>query len=302
MLRFSWLALFECFFSFFWCSLPPAFGQSRVDCNALESRILGERVRYCVLLPADFDAAIRNTPAKRFPVLYFLHGLGDNEQTLFKSGGWNLIEDLRQQGRIGDFLIVAPEGGRSFYINSADGKVRYNDFFLREFLPFIEQHYPIRRQRQARAVSGVSMGGYGALRLAFAYPELFSSVSAQSAALITDSPRELNQALETGSPLGRLMGSVFGSPIDVAHWKQNSPFVLAEQNRARLAKVAIYFNCGRDDEYGFETGASALDRQLGEERIGHEYRLYPGGHSATYFMSHLGETMEFHWRVFQKDK
>ena len=54
-----------------------------------------------------------------------------------------LIEDLRQQNKIGDLLIVAPEGRRSFYINSADGKVRYSDFFLREFMPYIESKYRI---------------------------------------------------------------------------------------------------------------------------------------------------------------
>ena len=76
-----------------------ASAQSRIDCNALKSRILGETVPYCVLLPASYDARIANHPARQYPVLYFLHGLGDNEQTLFKTGGWNLIEDLRQQHR-----------------------------------------------------------------------------------------------------------------------------------------------------------------------------------------------------------
>ncbi|MCU1297340.1 MAG: putative esterase, partial [Acidobacteriaceae bacterium] len=123
-------------------------------------------------------------------MLYFLHGLGENEQALFKSGGWDLIEDLRQQHKIGDFLIVAPEAKRSFYINSADGKVEYSDFFTKEFMPYIEGKYRIKHERSARAISGISMGGYGALRFAFAYPELFSSVSAQSAALITESPEE----------------------------------------------------------------------------------------------------------------
>ena len=204
----------------------PCHAQGRIDCNALESRILGQRVHYCVMLPPDYDTATAGHSPRRYPVLYFLHGLGDNEQTLFKSGGWDVIEDLRQQGQISDFLVVAPEGRRSFYINSADGRVRYSDFFIREFIPYIESHYSIRRERSARAISGVSMGGYGALRFAFAYPELFSSVSAQSAALITESP----QQAETWS----CSGAVFGNPIDVPHWNQNSPFVLAKQNRARI--------------------------------------------------------------------
>src|SRR5437016_5432622 len=177
-----WLALIFVSLLFF----SSAHAQGRIDCNALKSHILSETVHYCVMLPPSYIAA---HPPQRYPVLYFLHGLGDNEQTLFKTGGWTLIEDLRQQKQIGDFLVVAPEGKSSFYINSADGRVHYSDFFLREFIPYIESHYSIRRERSARAISGISMGGYGALRFAFAHPELFSSVSAQSAALITDSPR-----------------------------------------------------------------------------------------------------------------
>jgi S-formylglutathione hydrolase FrmB len=179
-----------------------ASAQSRIDCNALKSHILGDTVHYCVLLPAGYDSV----PAKRYPVLYFLHGLGENEQTLFKTGGWNLIEDLRQQHKIGDFLIVTPEAKASFYINSADGKVRYGDFFQQEFIPYVEGTYRIRRERKARAITGISMGGYGALRFAFADPDMFSSVSAQSAALMTESPQELNAALRAGTPLGRLLG------------------------------------------------------------------------------------------------
>jgi len=275
-----------------------AHAQGRIDCNALQSHILGETVHYCVMLPPGYDATAAGHSPRRYPVLYFLHGLGDNEQTLFKGGGWDLIEDLRQKTQISDFLVVAPEGKRSFYINSADGRVRYSDFFIREFIPYIESHYSIRRERSARAISGVSMGGYGALRFAFAYPELFSSVSAQSAALIAESPRQTASPMPT--QLNGLLGAVFGNPVDPRHWNQNSPFVLAKQNRAqiRTSGLSIYFNCGRDDEFGFDKGAAELHRQLQAEGIQHEYHLYPGNHGAEYFLAHLGEVMEFHSRVF----
>lgn len=280
---------------FFLCLAISAMAQSRIDCDALKSHILGETVRYCVLLPPSYDSV----PAKRYPVLYFLHGLGENEQTLFKTGGWNLIEDLRQQHKIGDFLIVTPEARASFYVNSADGKVRYSDFFLHEFIPYVEGKYRIRRERKARAITGISMGGYGALRFAFGYPEMFSAVSAQSAALMTESPQELNAAMRAGTRLGNLLGSVFGNPIDVRHWKENDPFVLAKKNKTAIGKLAIYFNCGRDDEYDFEVGAAALDKQLQEEHIKHEFHLYPGNHSASYFGAHIGEVMEFHSKNFE---
>ena len=276
-----------------------AHAQGRIDCNALQSHILGEAVHYCVMLPPGYDAATAGHSPRRYPVLYFLHGLGDNEQTLFKGGGWDLIEDLRQKRQISDFLVVAPEGKRSFYINSADGRVRYSDFFVRELIPYIESHYSVRRERSARAISGVSMGGYGALRFAFAYPELFSSVSAQSAALIAESPRQTPTSLMP-TQLNGLLGAVFGNPVDTRHWDQNSPFVLAKRNRAqiRTSGLSIYFNCGRDDEFGFEKGAAELHRQLQAEGIQHEYHLYPGNHGAEYFLAHLGEVMEFHSRVF----
>jgi S-formylglutathione hydrolase FrmB len=275
-----------------------ARAQSRIDCNALNSHILKHEVHYCVYLPASYDVGAAKNPAQRYPVLYFLHGLGDNEQTLFNSGGWTLLDDLRKQHKIGEFLIVAPEGGRTFYVDSADGSVRYSDFFLREFIPHIENKYRISSGRKNRAISGISMGGYGALRFAFAHPEMFSAVSAQSAALIAESPQELATAAKSGAPLGKLLATVFGNPIDVPHWRENSPFVLAQENIAAIRKLAIYFNCGQDDNYGFEKGAAALDAQLKKEGVKHEYHPYPGDHSLTYFLSHFAEVMEFHSREF----
>jgi S-formylglutathione hydrolase FrmB len=275
-----------------------AAAQSRIDCSALNSHVLKQVIHYCVYLPAGYDAATAPTLSKRYPVLYFLHGLGDNEQTLFNSGGWTLLDDLRNQHKMGDFLIVAPEGRRSFYINSADGSVRYSDFFLQEFLPHIESKYRVRPGRAGRAISGISMGGYGALRFAFLHPELFSAVSAQSAALITESPQALDSASRTGAPLAGVLAAVFGKPINVPHWNDNSPFVLAKRNAAVLKKLAIYFNCGQDDNYGFEKGAAALHDELQKESVKHEYRAYPGDHSLTYFLSHFAEVMEFHSRAF----
>jgi S-formylglutathione hydrolase FrmB len=276
----------------------PVHAQSRIDCNALNSRILKHEVHYCVYLPASYDAGGTKHPPQSYPVLYFLHGLGDNEQTLFNSGGWTLLDDLRQQHKIGEFLIAAPEGGRTFYINSADGSVRYSDFLLQEFIPLIETKYRISAGRRNRAISGISMGGYGALRFAFSHPEMFSAVSAQSAALITESPHELDIAAQSGAPMGKLLATVFGSPIAVAHWKENSPFVLANRNQAALRHVAIYFNCGQADNYGFEKGAAALDEELRGEKVEHEYHPYPGDHSLGYFLAHFTEVMEFHSRAF----
>ncbi|MGA2100842.1 MAG: alpha/beta hydrolase family protein [Candidatus Sulfotelmatobacter sp.] len=275
-----------------------AFAQSRIDCSALNSAILKRPVHYCVFLPSGYDTGAAEHPASRYPILYFLHGLGDNEQTLFNSGGWTLLDDLRKQRKMGDFLIVAPEGRRSFYVNSADGSARYSDFFLQEFMPAIERKYRIRAGRAGRAISGISMGGYGALRFAFAHPELFSAVSAQSAAIIAESPQQLDSAAQTGVPIMGVLGPVFGKPIDVRHWNENNPLLLAKKYPESLRKMTIYFNCGQDDNYGFEKGAAELHEELQREHVTHEYHAYPGDHSLTYFLSHFAEVMEFHSKAF----
>jgi S-formylglutathione hydrolase FrmB len=294
-MRAYWL---KCVFAIV-CILPTcAVAQGRIDCSTFNSRILHRAVRYCVMLPPNYETETQ----RKYPILYFLHGLGENEQTLLRSGGWGLIEDLRRDHKVGDFLMIAPEGRGSFFINSADGRNRYSDFFLNEFLPYIETHYRVNRGRRARGVTGLSMGGYGALRFAFAHPELFGSVSAQSPALITESPRELNADVRDAGPLAGLLGSVFGNPIDIAHWNQNNPFQLARKNVSQIRSEAIYINCGQQDEYGFAATAEQMHKQLLAEKIPHEFHLYPGGHDAEYFLSHLGETIEFHWHAFSQSR
>ena len=283
-------------------SPSPALAQGRIDCSVLHSKILKRAVHYCVQVPGSYDKKDANGQESRYPVLYYLHGLGDNEQSFSRSGGWTLIEDLREHGKIGDFLIVAPEGGASFYINSADGSNRWSDFFLREFMPYIEGKYRTVAGREGRAIMGISMGGFGALRFAFAYPEVFSAVSAQSAALILETPEELNEMAQSHADAADAFAPLIGDPINVAHWRANDPFTLARKNKAALKKTTIYFNCGQSDNYGFEKGAAALDKQLTAEGIAHEYHPYPGDHSVNYFLSHLAETMEFHSRAFESAK
>jgi S-formylglutathione hydrolase FrmB len=193
---------------------------------------------------------------------------------------------------------VAPDGAKTFYINSADGKLRYSDFFLQEFIPYIEGKYSVSKARQGRAITGVSMGGYGALRFAFSHPELFSAVSAESPALTTESPKEIDASMQSDPSRAKLMIDVFGDPINLLHWRENDPLFLARQNAAELHQLAIYFNCGQEDDYGFEKGAAVLNDELKKEKIKHVYHSYPGDHSAEYFLSHFDEVIEFHSRAF----
>ena len=265
----------------------------RVECNSIPSKILARHVPYCIVLPPSFDA----DQGRHFSILYFLHGLGDNEQSFVHTGAWNLLEELRDKGEVKDFLLATPEARSTFYINSKDGKERYEDFLLQEFFPYIEKHYRVAPGRRNRAISGISMGGYGALHLAFRHPELFSSVSAHSAALIDKLPNFLG-ARSPQSPRARVLGGVFGDPPDPNFWEQNSPIALAR--KANLSGLQIYFDCGDQDDFGFESGATALDKALTSRRIPHEFHIYPGRHDAAYFAEHLPASLTFHSRVFAK--
>ena len=283
----------------------PAYAQGRIECGVVTSRILRQAVRYCAFLPSSYDAtaAGKDPQAKdvrRYPVLYALHGLGDNEQSLVNTGAWSLIQDFREQHKIGEFLIVTPDAGRSFYINSRDGRARYSDFFLQEFVPAIEHKYRVRAGRNSRGITGMSMGGFGALRFAFAYPQLFSSVSAHSAALVVQPPRPSNRGTGQGSPLAGMIGALFGNPLDPAFWNANSPFVLARRNVAELGGLNIYFDCGSEDSFGFDQGARALHEELDALKVQHEFHIYPGGHGVEYFLAHVAASMEFHSRAFQE--
>jgi S-formylglutathione hydrolase FrmB len=274
------------------CFTLPVRAAGRAECRSVPSKILARDVAYCVLLPPSYDLS----KTRRYPVLYFLHGLGQNEQALLDSGGWNLIQDLWDQKQIGEFLIVAPDGDRSFFINSRDGHQRYEDFFVREFIPFIESHYRLGAGRRNRGVSGVSMGGYGALHLALSHPELFGSVSAHSAALINKLPQG-NLDTASAQALSRALGGAFGTPFDRAFWDRNNPFTLARDLPPPVG-LRIYFDCGTEDDFGFNRGAQAFDDLLVSRKIPHEFHLYPGRHDLSYFAEHLPASFEFQSRAF----
>ena len=271
--------------------------QERADCRAFRSAILHSSVRYCVFLPASYSMA--QGKAQRYPVLYLLHGLGGNAQSAALDGEWNALQDLRSEHKVGDFLVVAPDGGDTFYINSRDGKTLYGDFFLREFMPFIERTYRTRAGRASRGITGFSMGGYGALRIAFGNPELFGSVSAHSAALMREPPMGVNAGASSGNVAAQLLTKVFGNPIDQKFWNLNSAFVLAKKNAALLSKMKIYLDCGTEDSFGFFKGAAEMHQTLDGLKIPHEFHLYPGGHSVSYLMVHRDASFTMHWQAFE---
>jgi S-formylglutathione hydrolase FrmB len=143
------------------------------------------------------------------------------------------------------------------------------------------------------------MGGYGALRIAFAHPELLGSASSHSGALAREPPQGINAEASSGNPAGELLATVFGNPIDLKFWDLNSPYVLAMKNAEVLRKTKIYFDCGTEDSFGFYRGASELHRTLDSLKIPNEFHLYPGRHSISYLLAHRDASFEFHWRAFE---
>ena len=278
-------------FFLFFVPFPSIAATARIECNALPSKILAHPVNYCMVLPPSYDA----DKARKFPILYFFHGLGDNEQIFVHGGAFNLVQDLWERGQIGEFLIATPNADATFFINSRDGQVRYEDFLVQEFLPGMEARYRMRPGRANRAVSGVSMGGYGALHLAFRHPQLFSAVSAHSPAIVDKLPA-FTAPTAGGGVRSRVLGATFGSPPDPAFWDRNSPLTLART--ANFAGLKIYFDCGDEDDFGFESGATALDKILASRHIPHEAHIYPGRHDWQYFAEHLPASLEFHSRLF----
>lgn len=285
-----------CLLFVLFCPVPAAHSAAgRAECRVVQSAILQRAVRYCALLPPGYDTQ----KSRRYPILYFLHGLGQDERALIESGGWALVDDLRTSGAIGEFLIVTPDAGDSFYINSRDGKLRYEDFFIREFLPAIERRYRARATPAARAISGVSMGGYGALRFAFKYPRIFHAVSAHSAALIEKAPVTLRR----GNVRVGFLEQAFGSPPDPVYWERSSPFALARASTSAgslgsLLGLKIYFDCGTEDDFGFDEGNRSLHALLESRGVRHEFHLYPGGHGWSYTAQHITASLQFHSRAF----
>lgn len=273
--------------AFLLVALYPGFAQaahSKVECSTLESKVLHRAVPYCVMLPPSY----LQQPERRYPVAYYLHGLGDNEQSLVNLGGWSIYDRLMREKKIGEFALAAPAGFASFYINSRDGQFRYEDFFLQEFLPAMEKKYRIGTTRSQRGIMGVSMGGFGALHYAFKYPEKFAAVSANMPALIEHPPHELTMEWQR-----RLMGEIFGDPPDQAFFERNSAFHLARTAPvAALKRMNIYFDCGSQDRYGFFTGTEAMDKLLTTRGIPHEAHVYPGAHDWPFVLEHFPASLE----------
>jgi S-formylglutathione hydrolase FrmB len=274
----------------------PALAQpssSRVSCESISSAILGRAVEYCVALPAGYEQG-----AGRYPVLYFLHGLFEDARSWSEHSGLLTWDSLMSEGKIGKFIVVMPDGGKSFYVNSFDGHERYEDFFIQELVPLIDHKYRTIASREARGISGLSMGGYGALHLGMKHPAVFGSASAHSAALIAKIPTPLPTDGRWGF-YARVLQEPFGAPLNQAYFDANNPLTLA-RHPERFAGLKLYFDCGDQDRYGFDAGAQELDAILSSKGFPHQFVLRPGNHGWSYLDEYLHFSLEFHSQVFRE--
>jgi S-formylglutathione hydrolase FrmB len=229
-------------------------------------------------------------------VLYFLHGLFENEHSWGERGGQEVLDSLISERQVGKFMVILPDGGKTFYINSIDGHERYEDFFVQELVPAIDRTYRTIPERLTRAISGTSMGGYGALHLGMRHADLFGAASAQSAALLPKFPNPIPTEGRWGF-YARILQGPFGSPLNEAYWEANSPLTLAEHHES-FANLKLYFDCGDHDRYGFEEGAQLLDKILTEKRFPHDFTLRPGNHGWSYLSQYMKYSLLFHWKCF----
>ena len=273
---------------------PASDAAAQVSCASLQSAILGRSVDYCVAFPPGFDAS----GATRYPTLYFLHGLFEDDRRWSERGGQQLWEDLTARGEIGKFIVVLPDAGKTFYVNSLDGHDRYEDFFIQELVPAIDRMYPTLAERDARGITGISMGGYGALHLGMRHPDVFGSASAHSAALLPKFPNPIPTEGRWGF-YARILQGPFGSPLNEAYWEANSPLTLAEHPEA-FAGLKLYFDCGDQDRYKFDEGARLLDQILTARGFPHEFAIRPGEHGWGYLLQYMPNSLRFHWQDFRQ--
>lgn len=259
----------------------------------MNSAILGKEVSYSVYLPAGY-----HTSDIDYPVLYLLHGYTDDHTSWLQFGRMDkILDDCTNGGTVPPFIVVMPDAGVSFYINSADNKVRYEDMFVGELIPFIDKTYRTRPKKEFRAVAGLSMGGYGSLIYALKYPGLFAACCPLSAAVYTDEN-------VTSMPNERYstLFSVFDqhSPDRLTkHWYQNSILHLIENmDDSKKPEVRFYIDCGDDDR--LSEGNVLVHILMSKEGIPHEFRIRDGKHNWEYWRTALPDVFRFVGVSFQR--
>ena len=264
----------------------------------IKSTTLGKDVEYSIYLPADYDKSNR-----RYPVLYLLHGYSDDET------GWTQFGEVQgigdrciQSGDATPMIIAMPDGGVTWYLNSYDGKIKYEDFFVNEFIPFIDATYRTRTTKQYRAIAGLSMGGYGTLLMATKHPDLFAAAAPLSSGVFTDDEIVNAEQRTWNVVLGELYGKkdLTGKDRLTEHYYKNSILKIIETGNAdELKKVRYYIDCG--DKDFLIKGNMALHSVMIDKKIPHEFRVREGVHNWPYWRTALPEVLKFVSQSFHQN-
>ena len=259
----------------------PAMAEVRP--GTFRSEALGRDVSYVVDLPPSYEGS----GDRRFPVVYALHGLFEGSGFWERRGLAPILAGLRQSKAVPEFLVVAVDGGNSFFVNAPGG--RYEDMVTRDLVAHVESAFRVVPGRKGRALLGVSMGGYAALHIAFDQTGLFGAVATHSAMLLERIP-----SADQGAGRWHMAAftKVFGSPIDPALWAENDPLVWAKRVDPKSVP-ALYVDCGAEDRYGLASGHRALHRILDERGIAHAFELPPGDHGYEFVRARLEAGLRF---------
>ncbi|MFN2491806.1 MAG: alpha/beta hydrolase [Pyrinomonadaceae bacterium] len=255
---------------------------TRVQTVPFESKMLGRILPYAVLLPVDYDKA--PAQSKRYAVLYLLHGLFGHYDN------WLTHTKLSEHAAKHSMIIIMPEGNDGWYTDSATVPAdKYESYIVQELIPDVQRRFRTIEARDGRAIAGLSMGGYGALKFGVKYPETFVFAGSLSGAL--------GAATWTKAELGPFE-SIWKTFAPV-YGPENSPTRASNDlyklfGRLKPAQVAVlpylYLDCGTEDP--LFSSSRTLSEILVSRKIPHEYRELPGTHSWAYWDAQVQEVLK----------
>lgn len=254
------------------------------DNLTMKSDILKMERNYAVYLPPDYETSERS-----YPVLYLLHGMGDDQTGWVQFGEILRITDAAiKDGTATPMIIVMPDANTKNvgYFNTIDGKWDYEDFFFKELMPHVEKKYRIKGEKRFRAIAGLSMGGGGTFMYALHHPELFSSACPLSAYV---GPLSLEDAKKT-------MTKYYKTDYDTSKLKpyyenHNAISLIENMDADKLKSIKWFIDCG-DEDFLYE-GNSLVHIAMTKKKIPHEYRVRDGGHTWTYWRESLPVVLSF---------
>jgi enterochelin esterase-like enzyme len=266
--------------------IVQAFAQTGkvFDNFSMKSEILNMERKYAIYLPPDYETSERS-----YPVLYLLHGGGDDQSGWVQFGEvLNITDKAIKEGKATAMIIVMPDAntGQRGYTNDVNENWRYEDFFFEEFIPFIEGKYRIRSEKRYRAVAGLSMGGGGTFYFAMHRPDLFSAACPLSASTGPLTRKEMKNYMQR-----RGMSDASEAKMNEWYEKYSVTEMVKNLPEEDLKAVRWYIDCG-DDDFLFE-GNALVHIALKKRNIPHEYRVRDGAHNWTYWRESLPEVLRF---------